>query len=822
MSKKVPLDSPLPAVCPVTGKRIITKERWYHLGETYSVRIGIIDGKILTQVASGCPTNEDLIRYFEIYDEVTKSYEGVNGKFVTIDDFTYISNPKVETRNYLIKRIAAQENLIGKVFYNASLGVKASINLGKRLHMLPCRIEVEKNYEDSLKRAYEILGEKWEEDFFKKSRSSFKVCPYSGLKITEDDGFSEVEVNNYKTTIKLIGERIVYHSVVGDLTNFDVDRSIEIRNEFIDKHLPDEMKIIEIFDFRKAKGFLAKEAREIIKIASKRGSKRILEFIFCSSSFLVRFGIKILNKSPIKTYACIDLKSSIRLAVKHTEKDEGLKAEVFFEKALITKPEWKFHVDSFKCRWKILPGKILAITLEGEAEIKHVQNIFKVEKKIIAEYFSKGELFYRIADFTNFKTASMQTRKAFAVGAKRLYSKKKYSNNIVYIVGVSKLVTSAAKLFRHLLTKNTYFESSLSDVYEKIRSNEKRISDSKPLENISEKKKRFYKESELQTEIDNLIEKVGRLSWAESGSLDYEKGSKIEAFEPLFDSLGIVESDIQSILDEKNLRENSIKLKEAEIIRTRDEVLLKAHKKGMADEANRAKSNFLANISHELRSPMHGIISYARFGEKNTGVVPREKIKGYFETILETSNELLFLLDDLLDITKLESGKVDYSFELYDLTDLVKHIVKRFHTKCIEKKISIQYLMQNSLDFRITLDVSKVRQVVSNIISNAIRYSPEEGVISISCELVDDNILLSISDCGEGIPEDELSSIFEEFVQSSRNENIKGGTGLGLAISKKIIKKHSGEIWAENNPQGGATFVIKLPVKLSDEQRRAA
>ena len=244
--------------------------------------------------------------------------------------------------------------------------------------------------------------------------------------------------------------------------------------------------------------------------------------------------------------------------------------------------------------------------------------------------------------------------------------------------------------------------------------------------------------------------------------------------------------------------------------------------KQYAEAANQAKSEFLANISHELRTPMHGILSFAHLGIDMIDKSTSEKNLIYFNNIKTSGDRLLALLNDLLDLAKLESGKMDIDYRLASLLSVAKSCVTEQQARLNELNQKIIYISGDYIG-KGHFDDVKIGQVITNFLSNAIKFAPENSNINFTIEPAKientenrklSALLFSIRDYGNGIPEDEHKMIFDKFIQSSDTTiATTKSTGLGLPICKEIIELHQGKVWAENHPDGGAVFSFIIPVE---------
>ena len=237
-----------------------------------------------------------------------------------------------------------------------------------------------------------------------------------------------------------------------------------------------------------------------------------------------------------------------------------------------------------------------------------------------------------------------------------------------------------------------------------------------------------------------------------------------------------------------------------------------------AQAADRAKSAFLANISHELRTPMHGILSFAKFGERKIDQASKEKLLTYFQRIRGSGEGLMVLLNNLLDLSKAQAGRADYDMQPAQLALVVESVLDELSALSKDSQVQLAFTSP-TFDTTGTFDTFRITQVVRNIVGNALKFSKPGGVVTVTVTdgTLDshgrsvDALELSVADDGVGIPGEELENIFEPFTQSQRTDTGAGGTGLGLSICKEIVTDHGGRIQAINRPGGGAQVTFLIP-----------
>jgi len=235
-----------------------------------------------------------------------------------------------------------------------------------------------------------------------------------------------------------------------------------------------------------------------------------------------------------------------------------------------------------------------------------------------------------------------------------------------------------------------------------------------------------------------------------------------------------------------------------------------------AEVASSAKSEFLANMSHELRTPMHAILSFAEFGRARAISTEEAKLRGYFQRIHQSGTRLLELLNDLLDLSKLEAGKTVLDLKACDLETIVRDIAAELGPLVEAKDLRLELPPGGAIPM--LADGPKLGQVVRNLLSNAVKFTPSGKRVSLAWETFGASgerpgqVRLRVEDEGVGIPASELEAVFDKFVQSSKTRSGAGGTGLGLAICRQIVMAHGGSIVASNLPHGGTRFEVVLPL----------
>ena len=236
--------------------------------------------------------------------------------------------------------------------------------------------------------------------------------------------------------------------------------------------------------------------------------------------------------------------------------------------------------------------------------------------------------------------------------------------------------------------------------------------------------------------------------------------------------------------------------------------------------ANRHKSEFLANMSHELRTPLNAILGYSELIIDNIyGEVP-DKIRGVLERVEKNGRHLLSLINDVLDLSKIEAGRLTLSLNDYSMQDIIQTVFASVEALAMEKKLGLKMTVPDDL-INGKGDGQRIAQVILNLLGNAIKFT-DQGEVSVEAAISNDSFLVSVSDTGPGLSETDQIKIFEEFQQADGSSTRKnGGTGLGLSISKKIVEMHGGIIGVESTLGKGSRFWFTLPIQVDKQTEQS-
>jgi len=287
----------------------------------------------------------------------------------------------------------------------------------------------------------------------------------------------------------------------------------------------------------------------------------------------------------------------------------------------------------------------------------------------------------------------------------------------------------------------------------------------------------------------------------------------------LTEDLGRANEELQAMNDEFQAMNEELQAQQQELFHANRQLV----------EVSRAKSDFLANMSHELRTPLNSIIGFSEVLQDQLFGPLGDKQQEYLGHILSGGQHLLSLINDILDLSKVESGKMELELACFGLKDLLEASLTIVREKAMKHGISLRLDLAPEADCDVSADQRKLKQILFNLLSNAVKFTPDGGAVTVAArkpppdEEAGECLEISVQDTGIGIREEDMGRLFQTFSQlESPYDKKHEGTGLGLALTKRLVLLHGGAIRAESRVGEGSRFIVTLPVNSASEQPQAA
>ncbi len=483
------------------------------------------------------------------------------------------------------------------------------------------------------------------------------------------------------------------------------------------------------------------------------------------------------------------------------------------------RPEWQFDDSDSGVYYHsaVIPGKLFYTSLGGDVQLQAAQKGIPYIERVFAEGFFNDRDYIRIADYSGVSKATINSRLLYAKTLNRLNAKYNCNPVVTYICGASQMLKAMLRIFSNVVNQHFVFVDSVEEAFGLIN---KQIPEPTPPE----------KEDLVITrkEIEDFAAMCGNLLFNEQG----DKGSDEDVIPPdhplieLYRIVVLLRNDLVELRDkEKKQSERTEKaLEDAHRLNERlaeeksnveekekiQQDLIENLKKARveAESANKAKSEFLANISHEVRTPLHAVIGM-------TELLLETKLdkdqRYYTDTLYSSSRMLLLLINDILDFSRIEAGRIDEEKKEFNLRQLFHDIVDVMKERASYKGLVLSGSLDQGVPSSLLGYPGYMKQILLNLIQNAIKFT-YRGEVLVTASLVSDSpkeviLRISVKDTGIGIPEDQQHQIFQPFTQiDSSSTRKEGGTGLGLAIVRKLVDFMGGEIQLESSEKEGSTF----------------
>lgn len=460
------------------------------------------------------------------------------------------------------------------------------------------------------------------------------------------------------------------------------------------------------------------------------------------------------------------------------------------------KRKWIHEIQKAKTITYLINQDILVRFYIGEFGDQTLEHTAKSLDDILESVGLKDKPYHFYIDFTQTTNVSLKYRK----DSVRWYKENNQyilTSGFFHMTPILRMGVNFARSFaknEHLISK-VHLLSNVSEMFDKIEgfnySGFESTQRKKEYRKLSKKQliaKLERIEEEQKSQIESIKVKLGRLSWDQDLSKDkFEIDNTDNPFADVHNSLRLIQDDLSDILCK------------------RDELIHKA------EESDQLKSAFLANTSHEIRTPMNSIIGFSSLMEEMENM-PAEALE-YIQIIKRNSHFLLALINDIIDISKIEAGQLNIAKRRVPLNSFFNEFKDVFNNQSKEVELKfINHLEKVELNFN--TDQIRLKQIIFNLMSNAIKFT-KEGFVQLEVDRIENNLIFTITDTGIGIPQEDLTLLFQRFGRSSDSQkNIKyKGSGLGLPISKACVELLGGSIQVDSELGKGSKFSIQFPIE---------
>lgn len=693
--------------------------------------------------------------------------------------------------------------------------------------------------------------------------SPVKVCKISGLPITRKPEWTNVRCgDDYRVNLSLLGSQIIISQPTGSIQLQGIKKFLDLVDRVVSEAIPADQSYIIIEDFLNLRR-TSLEARRFF-INGMKNRRQLAGVVFCNTSSLFKVSVK-LGKRLYKGRGVVKLTNDYSRAVKlgmdilsnnnREPADVAVATPVRAGKvrkagephAIIKNEDWILNVDGFTTRMEIIDQKILHSVSAGSLTAKHVGLIANLRHEVQNAISPENGIEYIVADVGNLKGGNRAFRKLYMDSLKQWNQEYPLSMYVLY--GANRFTRAASHLAGPFLPFKIRPAGSLEEALAIVVKDQR------------ERKTRYLQtksashppaEDQIRQYVEELLGYLGTIDWERNGMNDRRKPDASHPFSPVFEAIALIKGELDELIQDRNAAEDALrKVKDGLEIKVRERTLeiekankeLKAeikerkntqaellNAKQAAERANRAKSEFLANMSHELRTPLNHIMGFTELVlDKNFGEL-NEIQEEYLTDVHHSSKHLLSLINDILDLSKVEAKKVKLELSRVDLPALLENSTEMVRLNAVKHSVQISLNLNNAPKM-VTADDRKLKQIMYNLLSNAVKFTPQGGMISVTAQQCgpagnpdpaahacpDGGVKISVSDTGIGLRREDLDRIFNPFEQMENSASRRfQGTGLGLSLTKSFVELHGGEVWAESPGEGeGSTFHFILPARPS-------
>jgi len=619
-------------------------------------------------------------------------------------------------------------------------------------------------------------------------------CPVTGWPIATRPEWTDCLLEGgTRFSFRVIGGRVLDIDTHGPRSMENEDSYEALRNRVVAEAFPDNQPYVEIQNITGLTGLPSPKLRRAYS------SYQLSEaFRNCQGSYV--YGSNMLFKAVFR--AGIAMQASALNYPMRVVKDYAtamLAARASFHQKRLSESD--FHsVQSIQCddgkggtEISFARREIVLVRHWGDLNSTEAsQRLYDAQVHALRSGILQGHRYFRIADYSRLKHSSMGVRRHYATKLKQLHQEFGIVPELTVMVGAPAWARIGLAFTNHIIPLQIRIVKTMQEAFDlvsEVSRNDVHI----PLAEAPD-----FEQRVSSRDLSRLVQLLGSLAW----EMDQEEEEFPEGH-PLYDAteaFRLVREDFRGVLERH---------REAE---------------AKALEASRAKSQFLANMSHEIRTPLNGVVGMVQLLAESP---LDEEQRQHAEVALSSAEALLDLVNDILDISKIEAGRLEMENIPFDLVALLAEVGRHLEERARSKGLESQSEIDPFLAGRFHGDPARIRQILLNLVGNALKFT-ETGHINLIAEPLEETeegmfAKFSVSDTGIGIPPEVQSVIFETFTQADASTTRRfGGSGLGLSISRQLVRRMGGEIAMTSSPGGGSTFWFTLRLRRAPRDQEAS
>ncbi|UCF90111.1 MAG: hypothetical protein JSW39_17660 [Desulfobacterales bacterium] len=570
-------------------------------------------------------------------------------------------------------------------------------------------------------------------DIRKVNVTSGRVCPVTGWPLFSKPEWREVRFGkSCQVTYDLIGRHILHITTSGYSTFPELEQALNFENSIRESFFPEGILYARIEDWSNLEG-ASREARELYTRHIKN-QKQLLGLIFYGLNTFLKLAVRIgkrLHRLDLRVEVAANYKDAIIFTQDLLQRNKIIIDEPPFSAqpaqkrhpgnkpappAIVSKPEWFIQIEDFSLRYEIINGRILHGLTTGKLKEAHIDPCFTMKANIARSMLPPGDYGY-ILGLSESKGFTQKARKLYISAILEFYAK--YPFKLLVFYGANSLFRSAINLSRPFIPFPVRLAKDLAQALEittkegfenQNKSHRATLADASPKSPAADPIEQYVKD---------LLLFLDGINWDHQGLGDKKVNTASHPFRPVFEALELIKWEFDDLI------KASI-LKEEELRRAKD----------AAEKANSAKSEFLANMSHELRTPLNHIIGFTELIiDRHCGDLTAIQ-EEYLHDVLQSSRHLLSLINDILDLSKVEAGKLELHPTDVDLRTLLEGCLGMVTEKVLKHRIRLEAEIDDTLPGTLRADERKLKQVLYNLLSNAVKFTPEGGQITLKAARV--------------------------------------------------------------------------------------